>query len=133
MGAVERLMSRRRMMQGILQGSAVTIALPFLDCFMNGNGTALANGAPRRVRFVHWFFGNGVTAGQQWWPDKPGALSGMTLPTEIAALEPIKNKINILSHLDVLRTENPTGHTSLAGKAHGREWSRTGPLPRRPA
>jgi hypothetical protein len=108
MGAVARLMNRRRVLKGILQGSAVTIALPFLNCFLDDNGTALAaTGAPRRVRFVHWFFGNGITAGQQWWPDQAGALSGMTLPHEIAALEPVKAKINILSHLDVTTDGRP--------------------------
>jgi hypothetical protein len=101
-------MNRRRVLRGLLQGSAVTIALPFLNCFLNDNGTALAaTGAPRRIRFVHWFFGNGITAGQQWWPDQAGALSGMTLPVEISALEPYKAKINILSHLDVMPDGKP--------------------------
>ena len=59
------------------------MALPFLNCFLDGNGTALADGSPRRVRFVHWFFGNGITAGRQWAPDQVGALSGITLPEEI--------------------------------------------------
>lgn len=108
MGTVERLMNRRRVMRGMLNGAAVTVALPFLNCFLNENGTALAaTGAPRRIRFVHWFFGNGITAGQQWWPDKPGPLAGITLPTEIAALEPFKAKINILSHLDVQTDGKP--------------------------
>ena len=107
MGATERLLSRRRVMRGMLHGSAVSVALPFLNCFLDGNGTALADGSPRRVRFVHWFFGNGITAGQQWWPDQTGALSGITLPHEIAALEPIKTKINILSHLQVLTDGKP--------------------------
>ena len=107
MGTVKNLMNRRRVLRGMLQGSAVTISLPFLDCFLNGNGTALANGAPRRVRFVHWFFGNGITPRQQRWPDQAGALSGMTLPQEIAAFEPIKGKINIFSHLDVIADGKP--------------------------
>jgi Protein of unknown function (DUF1552) len=107
MGAKERLLSRRRVMRGMLNGSAVTVALPFLDCFLDGNGTALADGSPRRVRFAHWFFGNGFTAGQQWWPDQPGALSGMKLPDTIAPLEAVKTKINILSHLGVLPDGRP--------------------------
>ena len=39
-------LTRRRFLQGTLNGSAVTIALPFLNCFLNDNGTALASGAP---------------------------------------------------------------------------------------
>src|SRR5450631_1708035 len=107
MGARERLLSRRRVMRGMLNGSAVTVALPFLNCFLDGNGMAMADGSPRRVRFAHWFFGNGLTAGQQWWPDKTGALSSITLPKEISPLEAVKDKINIFSHLDVLADGRP--------------------------
>src|SRR5438067_13407484 len=102
MGAAERLFSRRRVMRGVLNGSAVTVALPFLNCFLDGNGAALADGSPKRIRFAHWFFGNGFTAGRQWWPDQTGSLTGVTLPHEISPLEAVKDKLNILSHLDVL-------------------------------
>ena len=107
MGARERLLSRRRVMRGLLQGSAVTVALPFLDCFLDGNGVALADGTPRRVRFAHWFFGNGFTAGQQWWPEQTGSLKGVKLPDEIAPLEAVKDKINIISHLNVIPDGRP--------------------------
>ncbi len=107
MRASERLLSRRGLMRGMLQGSAVTVALPFLDCFLDGNGVALADGTPRRVRFAHWFFGNGFTAGKQWWPDKTGSLKGVMLPAEIAPLEAVKDKINIISHLNVLPDGRP--------------------------
>ena len=36
--------TRRRVLRGMLDGSAVTVALPMLNCFLNGNGTALASG-----------------------------------------------------------------------------------------
>lgn len=104
MSTIEKL-SRRRILHGMLAGSAVTVALPFLECFLNDNGTALAGGMPMRTRFEHWFFGNGFTAGRQWWPDKPGKLADLQLPAEIAALESVKDKINIFSMLNV----NPDG------------------------
>ena len=107
MGAAQRLVNRRRVMRGMMNGSAVTVALPFLNCFLDGNGSAMADGSPRRVRFVHWFFGNGITAGQQWAPDQVGALSGITLPEQIKALESIKSKINIVSHMQVLTDGKP--------------------------
>ena len=50
MGAVQRLMSRRRLRARIVQGAAVGVALPF-GCFPEYEGTALASGDPRRVRF----------------------------------------------------------------------------------
>src|SRR5438067_8829680 len=107
MGAAERLFSRRRVMRGVLNGSAVTVALPFLNCFLDGNGAALADGSPKRIRFAHWFFGNGFTAGRQWWPDQTGSLKDVMLPEEIKALEPIKDKINIISHLNVIPDGKP--------------------------
>ena len=53
--------SRRRILRGLLNGSAVSVALPFLNCFLNANGTALASGAPMPVRFGTWFWGLGAT------------------------------------------------------------------------
>ena len=34
--------SRRRLLRGMMNGAAVTLGLPFLDCFLNTDGTALA-------------------------------------------------------------------------------------------
>ena len=45
-------LDRRRILRGMLNGSAVTVALPFLECFLNSNGTALASGQELPVRFV---------------------------------------------------------------------------------
>ena len=39
-----KTLNRRRILKGMLGGSAVTVALPFLDCFLDVNGTAFANG-----------------------------------------------------------------------------------------
>ena len=44
-------LSRRRFLQGTLEGGAVTIGLPLLNCFLNDSGTALASGAPIPMRF----------------------------------------------------------------------------------
>ena len=41
--------TRRRVLRGVVDGSAVTVALPFLNVFLNGNGNALADGAPLGV------------------------------------------------------------------------------------
>jgi hypothetical protein len=54
---------RREVLRGILGGGAVTVALPFLDCFLNDHGTALASGAPLPVRFGTWFWGSGFSPG----------------------------------------------------------------------
>ena len=55
--------SRRRMLRGMLGGSAVGVGIPLLNAFLNSNGTALAAtvagkaGAPLPVRFGTWFWG----------------------------------------------------------------------------
>ena len=43
-------MNRRRVLRGLLDGTAVCVALPLLNCFLNGNGTAMADGSPLPVR-----------------------------------------------------------------------------------
>jgi hypothetical protein len=56
-------MRRREALRGIIGGTAVTVGLPFLDCFLNNSGTALASGAPLPVRFGTWFWGLGHQPG----------------------------------------------------------------------
>ena len=36
--------SRRRVLRGMLNGGAVTLGLPVLNCFLNESGTAFASG-----------------------------------------------------------------------------------------
>ena len=86
--------TRRRVLKGMLSGSAITIALPLLDCFLDGNGEALASGAPIPVRFGTWFWGCGVNAAR-WIPDKVGA--DYDLKAELLPLAPYQNKATILS------------------------------------
>ena len=45
-------LSRRRVLRGMLDGVAVSVGLPLLECMLSDGGTALASGAPMPVRFV---------------------------------------------------------------------------------
>lgn len=92
--------SRRRVLRGIVDGTAVTVALPFLNCFLNTNGTALANGAPMPVRFGTWGWGLGMNAGI-FVPKKVGA--GFDLPEEIAMLAPVRDHINLITNTTAFR------------------------------
>src|SRR6185436_7611941 len=83
---------------------AVTVALPFLDCFLNTNGTALASGAPLPTRFGTWFWGLGVNSAR-WIPKKLGA--DYDLGAELKVIAPYKNQISILSGYDVLLDGQP--------------------------
>jgi hypothetical protein len=92
---MSRIWNRRRVLRGMLGGSAVALSLPFLDCFLDGNGTALAaTGAPLPVRFGTWLWGCGMNA-SLWVPTKTGA--GYDLLPELKPIEPVRDLISILS------------------------------------
>jgi hypothetical protein len=92
--ALPRTMLRRTMLRGLLGGTAVTVGLPFLDCFLNTNGTALASGAALPVRFGTWTWGCGMTAAR-WVPKTAGA--DYDIPPELKGIEPLKKKVSIFS------------------------------------
>ena len=56
--------TRRNLLRGMMGGAAVTVGLPFLDCFLNTNGTALADGQALPVNFGTWFWGLGLNPGR---------------------------------------------------------------------
>src|SRR5262249_23652110 len=97
--------SRRRILRGMMGGSAVTVALPFLDCFLNGNGTALASGAPLPVRFSTWCWGLGMNK-SIFVPKKTG--KGFDLPEEIEMLGPVRDKMNLFTNFNAFRDASPS-------------------------
>src|SRR4051812_41832399 len=54
------MISRRRLLRGMLRGSAVALGLPLFEAMLNENGTALAAGAGLPVRYGLFFWGNGL-------------------------------------------------------------------------
>ena len=94
--------NRRRVLRGMLNGGVVTVGLPLLNCFLNGNGTALASGAPMPVRFGTWFWGLGMSA-KVFVPNKFGA--DYDLPEEIEALKAIQPHINLLTNFAAFRDD----------------------------
>ncbi len=97
-------LSRRRVLRGMLNGSAVTIALPLLDCFLNENGTALASGAPIPQRFGTWSWGLGMSEAI-FVPKKTGP--NFDLPPEIESLKPVQQHINLLTNYHVFKDAAP--------------------------
>jgi hypothetical protein len=87
-----KLMNRRRLLRG---AAGITVGLPFLNCFLNDSGTALAaTGASLPVCFGTWWQGLGMTPGR-WVPDKVGA--GYENKVEMRALNPFRDRMNIIS------------------------------------
>ncbi|MEQ1867719.1 MAG: DUF1552 domain-containing protein, partial [Micropepsaceae bacterium] len=91
--AIEDL-SRRRVLRAMMGGGAITVGLPLLDCFLNSNGTALADGAPLPLNYVSWFQGLSFAPGF-WEPKIVGP--GYDMNFCLRALAPMKDKINICS------------------------------------
>ncbi|WP_439107394.1 DUF1552 domain-containing protein [Congregibacter sp.] len=97
-------LNRRRFLRGTLQGAAVSVALPFLDAFLDGNGKALASGESIPTRFGTWSWGLGMNRAV-FVPKKTGA--NFDLPPEIAALAPVQKHINLFTNFDVFKDDAP--------------------------
>ena len=87
-------LTRRSMLRGMLGGTAVSVALPFLDCFLNERGTALASGAPLPPVFGSWFQNLSLNPGR-WKPDRIGA--GFQNNVELKVLDPFRERMNVIS------------------------------------
>ena len=87
-------LTRRSMLRGMLGGTAVSLALPFLDCFLNERGTALASGAPLPPVFGSWFQNLSLNPGR-WKPDRVGA--GFQNNVELKVLDPFRERMNVIS------------------------------------
>jgi len=97
-------LSRRYVLRGMLAGSAVTVALPLLECFLDGNGQALASGAPIPTRFGTWFWGCGVDAAR-WFPDKPG--TDYDLKPQLMPIAPFSKKVSVFSGFNCILGGKP--------------------------
>ncbi len=123
---IRKTFTRRRALRAALGGGIGTMALPFLDCFLNENGTALAaTGAPLPVRFGTWYWGMGHTPGRAI-VDKAQTAPGIEFLEETKALKPHRDKITYLGNFNVPLDGN-SNYTHFTG------WvtNRTGSAPTR--
>lgn len=93
-------LDRRTVLRGLLGSTVVSIALPPLDIFFNSHGTAYAGGLPFPTRFGIYFWGNGVRP-DRWVPTRAGSGDQWQLSEELAPLAPHKDKITVISGLQV--------------------------------
>ncbi len=96
--------NRRRVLKGMLSGTAVGVGLPLLNLFLNGNGNALADGSPMPVRFGTWVWGLGMNDAI-FTPKKVGA--NFDLPEEIQALAPVQKHINLFTRFNTFKDAAP--------------------------
>lgn len=96
--------SRRRLLRGLSKGAAVAVALPLFDMFLDGNGEALANGAPIPSRFGTWFWGCGVNTAR-FFPTKLG--KGYDIKPELAPMTPYRDKLSVFSNFNCVLDGKP--------------------------
>lgn len=104
--SASRYTTRRTVLRGMLSGTAVTVALPLLDCFLSANGDALASGKPLPAVFGTWFQGLGFSQGF-WEPKTTGP--GYEMAQQLKPLDPYRKKINIFSGLKLFSDGKPIG------------------------
>ena len=98
-------LDRRFLLRGSCQGALAVMALPFLDCFLDSNGQALAATGQRiPTRFNTFFYGLGLTK-SLWVPKTAGLDYEMT--GQLKPLEAYRKKLNVFSGLRVLVDDNP--------------------------
>src|SRR5664279_343524 len=89
-------LQRRTLLRGMFQGSVAVMGVPFLDCFLDNKGQALAATGQRiPTRFSTFFFGLGLTT-SLWVPKKTGLDYETTV--QLKPLEPFKKKMNAVSY-----------------------------------
>jgi len=98
-------LNRRFLLRGMTHGSLAVMSLPFLDCFLNESGTALAaTGKPIPTRFGTYFWGCGLTRAL-FMPASTGANYEDT--PQLASLKPFKGKMNLLTGFRAFVDEKP--------------------------
>jgi hypothetical protein len=98
-------LDRRFLLRGTCQGALAVLGLPFLDCFLDSKGQALAaTGRPLPTRFGTYFYGLGLTK-QLWIPKTAG--KGYEMSVQLKPLTPLREKVNVFSSLRVPLDDNP--------------------------
>ena len=113
---------RRAFLRGTLAGAGVLVGLPFLDCFLNENGTALAaTGQPIPTVFGSWFQHLALNPGT-WEPATVG--SGFENNAQLKMLDPFRDRLNIYSGMKYFLDGRP-----LQTHATGPQIATTGEIP----
>ena len=99
--------SRRTLLRGAAAGVGAAVGLPILESMLNGNGDALAAGAPLPKRFGEFYWGNGVNI-NNWYPAATGA--GWQLTPLLMPLANVKNYVSVVSGTVVYINYLVSGH-----------------------
>src|SRR5256885_6465156 len=98
-------LDRRFLLRGTCQGALAVMGLPFLDCFLDSKGKALAATArPLPTRFNSYLCDLDLT--KQLWIRKSGGKA-YDVTGQLKPLEAYRSKINVFSGLRVPLDDNP--------------------------
>jgi len=92
---MSKRVNRRTVLRGMLQGAAVTVGIPILECFLNSSGTAFADGTPVPTRFGTWFWGLGLNKTFST-PATFGA--GYEVVGELEPLKAVRQHVNLYNN-----------------------------------
>lgn len=117
-------LDRRTLLKGLFAGSAVSVALPLLECMLDSNGEALAQGRPLAKRFGVWFWGNGVRRAH-WTPNGTGA--GWTPRAEMQPLidAGLREWFSPVTGLEIKTATHPH-HSGMSGIMTGARYHQLG-------
>jgi len=118
---LKKPMHRRALLRGLLQGAAVTLPLPFLDCVLDERGEALAaTGQELPIRFGTWYWGMGHTPGHAI-REKRQTAPGIEFLEETQALAPYASQMNFFGGfgMPLDGRSNYTHHTGWVGSRTG--------------
>jgi hypothetical protein len=107
--------NRRTMLRGLVGGAIASVGLPTLEAMLNGNGTALAEGPPIPVRFITWFFGNGVVL-NRWVPGgirTPVTGANYPLSSALAPFANVKEYVSVASGFHNKCAQQITHHEGM--------------------
>lgn len=90
-----RKLNRRSLLRGMMGGAVVSVALPFIDYFLDESGKALAaTGKELPLGFGTWFQSLGLTPGR-WMPNVIGPDYVNNIELEL--FNPYRDRMNIIS------------------------------------
>ena len=118
---IPRKTTRRQVLRSMMGGGVVSLTLPFLDCFLNDNGTALASGAPIPLRFGTWYWGMGHTP-ERAVVEKTQTSPGIEFLDETKALIPHKDKMIYFGNFN-MPLDGRSNYTHHSGWVIGRTGS----------
>lgn len=104
-----RSVARRNFLRGVAFGVPVVVGLPLLECFLNSNGTAFADGEALPRRFGVFFWGNGRGVDASRW--NPAAVGNTWQPSpQLAPLAAYQSYLNVVTGMRVRLSNSPQGH-----------------------